>query len=139
MTAERCYCRSHGGDICSGTVRAFGSGSIDSLIVEVAMSDPLEHSGVDRATDVVSGLLLPEPHSVLVVPLEVGDGLVADITMLDPLEHSGVGVWAETVSAYLPRVHSEDPRDGRGDPWDHRGDDNNNNNKYFISDSWSIV
>ena len=68
----------------------------NSLIVEVAMSDPLEHSGVDKATDVVSGLLLPEPleHSVLVVPLEVGDGLVADITVLVPLEHSGVSVRA---------------------------------------------
>ena len=33
----------------------------DSLIVEVAMSDPLEHSSLDMAADVVSGLLLPEP------------------------------------------------------------------------------
>ena len=96
------------------------------LIVEVAMSDPLEHSGVDRVADIVSGLLLPEPleHSVLVVPLEVGDGSVADKTVLDPLEHSGAGVRAETVSAYLPRVHSEDPRDGGGGPRDHRGEDN---------------
>ena len=40
------------------------------------MPDPLEHSGVGRAADVVSELLVPEPleHSVLVVPLEVGDG-----------------------------------------------------------------
>ena len=98
----------------------------DSSIVEGAMSDPLEHSGVDRAAEVVSGLLLPEPleHSVLVVPLEVGDGSVSDITVLDPLEHSGVGIWAETVSAYLPRVHLEDPRDGGGGPRDHRGIDN---------------
>ena len=61
----------------------------DSSIVERAMSDPLEHSGVDRAADVVSGLLLPEPleHLVLVVPLEMGNGSVADITVLDPLEH----------------------------------------------------
>ena len=98
----------------------------DSSIVEVAMSDPLEHSGVDRVTDVVSGLLLPEPfgHSVRVVPMEVGDGSVADITVLDPLEHSGVGMRAETVSAYLPEVHSEDPRDGGGGPRDHQGIDN---------------
>ena len=98
----------------------------DSSIVEVAMSDPLEHSGVDRAADIVSGLLLPEPleHSVLVVPIEVGDGSVADITMLFPLEHSDVGIRAETVSTYLPRVHSEDPRDGGGGPRDHRGIDN---------------
>ena len=90
----------------------------DSLIDQVAMSDPLEHSDLDRAADVVSGLLLPEPleHSVLVVPLEVGDGSVADITVLDPLEHSGVSVRAEMVSAYLPRVHSDDPRNGGGGP-----------------------
>ena len=92
----------------------------DSLIVEVAMSDPLEHSGVDRDSDIVSGLLLPEPleHSVLV------DGAVADITVLDPLEHSGVSVRVETVSAYLPRVYSEDPRNGGCDPRDHRDEDN---------------
>ena len=98
----------------------------DSSIVEVAMSDPLEHSGVDRAADVVSGLLLPEPleHSGLVVPLEVVDGSVADITVLDPLEHSGVGVQAETVSAYVPRVYSEDPRNVGGGLRDHQGADN---------------
>ena len=86
------------------------------MIVEIAMSDPLEHSGVDRATDVVSGLLLPEPleYSVMVVPLEVGDDSVADITILDPLRHSGIGIRAETVSAYLPRVYSEDPRNEGG-------------------------
>ena len=96
----------------------------DSLIVEAAMSDPLEHLGVDRAADVVPGLLLPEPLENLVVPLEVGDGLVANITVLDPLEHSGVGVRAETVSTYLPRVYSEDPRNEGGGPRDHRGEDN---------------
>ena len=122
----------HGGDICCGTVRAFGSGSIprgggggDSSLVEVAMPDPLEHSGVGRAADVVSELLVPEPleHSVLVVPLEVGDGSVDNMTVLDPLEHSGVGVRAEPVSAYLPRVYSEESRNGRGGPRDHRGED----------------
>ena len=58
------------------------------------------------------------------VPLEVGDGSVADITVLEPIENSGVGVRAETVSAYLPRVYSEDPRNGGGGPRDHRGEDN---------------
>ena len=78
---------------------------------------------MDCVTYIVSGLLLPEPleHSVRVVPMEVGDGLVADITVLDPLEHSGVGMRAETVSAYLLGVHSEDHRDGGGGPRDHRG------------------
>ena len=83
---------------------------------------------MDRATEIVSGivLLLPEPleHSVLVVPMEVGYGSVADITVLDPLEHSGDGMRAETVSAYLSGVHSEDPRDGGGGPRDHPGIDN---------------
>ena len=78
------------------------------------MSDPFEHSGMDSTADVASGLVLPEPleHSVLVVPLEVGDGSVADITVLNPLEHSGVGVRVETVSAY----------EGGG-PRDHQGED----------------
>ena len=50
------------------------------------MTYPLEHSGVGRATDVVSEMFVPEPleHSVLEVPLEVGDGLVDSMTVLDP-------------------------------------------------------
>ena len=49
------------------------------------MPDPLEHSGVGRPADVVSELLVPEPleHSVLVVPLEVGDGSVDNMTVLE--------------------------------------------------------
>ena len=78
-----------------------------------------------RAADVVSELLVPEPleHSVLVVPLEVGDGSVDNMTVLDPMEHSGVGVPAEPVSAYLPRVYSEEARNGGGGPRDHQGED----------------
>ena len=96
----------------------------DSSLVDVAMPDPLEHSGLGRAADVVSELLIPESleHLVLVVPLEVGDGLVDNMTVLDPLEHSGVGARAEPVSAYLPRVYSEEARNGGG-PRDHRGED----------------
>ena len=88
----------------------------DSSLVDVAMPDPLEHSAVGRAADVVSELLVPEPldHSVMVVPLEVGDGSVDNMTMLDPLEHLGVGARAEPVSAYLPRVYSEEARNGGG-------------------------
>ena len=112
----------------SGTVRAFGSGSIprrgDSSIDEVAMPDLLEHSGVRRAADVVSEMFVPEPleHLVREVPLEVGDGSVDSMTVLDPLEHSGVSVRAEPVSAYLPRMYSEESRNGRGGPRDHRGE-----------------
>ena len=65
------------------------------------MSDPLEHSGLDRADDIVPGLVLPEPleHSVLVIPLEKGDVSVTDVTVLDPIEHSGVDVRTETISS----------------------------------------
>ena len=46
----------------------------DISIEEVAMSYPLEHSGVGRAADVVSEMFVPEllEHSVLEVPLGVG-------------------------------------------------------------------
>ena len=81
-------------------------------MVKVDVSDPLEHSGLDRADDVAPGLVLSEllEHSVLVIPLEKGDVSVTDVTVLDPIEHSGVDVRTETISAYLPRVYSEDPR-----------------------------
>ena len=97
----------------------------DNLIDKVAMPDPLEHSGVGRAADVVSEMFVPEPleHLVLEVPLEVGDGLVDSMTGLDPLEHSGVSVRAEPVSTYLPRIYSEESRNGRGGLRDHRGED----------------
>ena len=97
----------------------------DSLLVKVDMSDPLEHSDLDRADDVVPGLVQPEPleHSVLVIPLEKGDVSVTDITVVDPIEISGVDVRTETISAYLLRVFSEDPRKEGGGPWDHRGED----------------
>ena len=93
----------------------------DRSINEVAMTYPLEHSGVGRAADVVSEMFVPEPleHSVLEVPLEVGDGSVDSITVLDPLEHPGVSVHVEPVSAYLPRMYSEESRNGRGGPLDH--------------------
>ena len=68
----------------------------------------------------------PEPsieHSVLVIPLEKGDVSVADVTVLDPIEHLGVDVRMETISAYLPRVFSEDPRKEGGGPRHHRGED----------------
>ena len=54
----------------------------DSLLVKIAVSDPLEHSGLDRTDDVVPGLVLPEllEHSVMVVPLEEGDVSVTDVT-----------------------------------------------------------
>ena len=70
-------------------------------------------------------MFVPEPldHSVLEVPLEGGDGLVDSMTVLDPLEHSGVGVRAESLSTYLPRMYSEESRNGRGGPRDHGGED----------------
>ena len=47
----------------------------DSSLVEVDVSDLLEHSGLDRTADIVPGLVPPEPleHSVLLIPLRMGD------------------------------------------------------------------
>ena len=41
--------------------------------------------------------------------------------MLDPVEHSGVEMQTETISAYLPRVFSEDPSEEGGDTRDQPG------------------
>ena len=45
------------------------------------------------------------------------------MTVSDPLEHSGVSVHAEPLSACLPRMHSEESRNGGGGPRDHLGED----------------
>ena len=96
-----------------------------SSLVNIYVSDPLEHSGLYGANDVVPGLVLPEPleHSVLVFPLEKGDMSVTDVTMADPIEHSGVEVRAEAISPYHLRVFSEDPSKEGGGPRDHQGED----------------
>ena len=72
----------------------------------MAVSDPLEHSGLGETDDVRPGLVPPEPleHSVLVAPRDEGDVSVAGVTKLDPIEHSGVVRRTEMISAYLPRV-----------------------------------
>ena len=97
----------------------------DRSVKEVAMPYQFEHSGMDRAADLISEMSVQEPleHSVLEVPLEVGDVSVDSMTVLDPLEHSGVSVHAEPLSAYLPRMHSEESRNEGGDPRDHPGED----------------
>ena len=43
--------------------------------------------------------------------------------MPDPLDHSGGNIRAEPLSAYLPRMHSEESRNGGGGPRDHPGED----------------
>ena len=97
----------------------------DSSLVKVDVSDPLEHSGLDRADDVVPGLVPPEPleYSVLVIPLEDGNVSVTDVTMLDPIEHLDVDVRTETISEYLPSVFLEDPSMEGGGPQDYQGED----------------
>ena len=63
----------------------------DRSVDEVAMTYPLEHSGVGRAADLVSAMSVPEPleHSVLEVPLEVGDGSVGSMIVSDKHRVSG--------------------------------------------------
>ena len=56
------------------------------------------------------------------IPLEKGDVSVTDVAVLDPMEHSGVEVQVEAISAYPPRVFSEDPRKEGGGPRNHRGE-----------------
>ena len=99
------------------------------------MPYPLEHSGMDRAADLISEMSVPEllEHLVLEVPLEVGDGSVGSMTVFDPLEHSGVCVHAEPLSAYLLRMHSEESRNEGGDPRDHPGEDST------LQDLWEEV
>ena len=82
-----------------------------SSFIRMAVSNPLEYSGLHRTDDVGPGLVSLEPleHSVLVAPREDSDVSVTDVTgvaVLDPVEHSGVEMRVETMSACLPRVFS---------------------------------
>ena len=90
----------------------------DSSVDDVAVPNPLVHSGVGEAADVLSAMSVPEPleHSVLEMPLEVGDGSVGRMTGPDPLEHSGISVHADPLSASHPRIHSEESGIGRNGP-----------------------
>ena len=78
----------------------------DHSLIKMAVSDPLEHSGLGETDDVRPGLVPPEPleHSVLVTARVEGDVSVAGVTKLDPIEHSGAMRRMEMISAYLPRV-----------------------------------
>ena len=93
----------------------------DSYIDEVAVPDPLEHSDVGKAADVLSEMSVPEPleHSVLEMPLEVGDSSDGSMTVPDPLEHSGVRVHADLLSVNHPMIHSDESRNGRNGLRDH--------------------
>ena len=77
----------------------------DHLLITIAVSDPLEHSGLSETDDVKPGVVLPEllEHSVLVAPRNEGDVSVVSVDKLDPIEHLGVVKWTETISAYLPQ------------------------------------
>ena len=65
----------------------------------------------------------PSEHSVLEMPLEVGDSSVGSMTVPDPLEHSGVRVHADLLSANLSMIHSDESRNGRNGPGDHLCED----------------
>ena len=58
-------------------------------------------------------------HSVLEMPLEVGDGAVDRVAGPNPLEHLGVSEPADPPSASHPRIHSEVSGDGRNGQQDH--------------------
>ena len=77
-----------------------------SSFIKMAVSDPLEHSGLNRADDVGPKLVPLEPleHSVLVASREESDVSVTDVTDGE--------MRVETMSSCLPRVFS-----------DHRGED----------------
>ena len=105
----------------SGALLVWIPGQLLGLLI-----DPLEHSGLNRTDDVGSGLVPLEPleHSVLVTSREESEVSViniTNITILDPMEHSGVEMRTEMISAYLPRVFSEDPSQEGGDTRNHRG------------------
>ena len=94
-----------------------------SSLIKIAVSGPLEHSGLNRTDDVGLGLLPLEPleHSVLVTPREEGEVSVTDVTVLDLMEHSGVEMRRRY--PHIFRVFSEDPSQEGGDMRDHRGED----------------
>ena len=77
----------------------------DHSLIKMAVSEPLEHSGLGDIDDVRPALVPPEllEHSVLVAPQDEGDVSVAGVTRLDPIEHSGFVKRTETMFAYLPR------------------------------------
>ena len=76
----------------------------DHSLIKMAVSDPLEHSGLGETDDVKPGLVPPEPleHSVLAASQDKGDVSVAGVAKLDPIEHSGIVKWTEMMSADLP-------------------------------------
>ena len=63
----------------------------------------------------LSAMPVPEPleHSVLEVPLEVGDDAVDRAAVPNTIEHSGVSDPADPPSASYPMIHSKVSGDGR--------------------------
>ena len=81
-----------------------------SAVVDV---DPM---GADRKyRGPMDGMSIPEPleHSVVGVPLEVGDSYIDRVAVPNPIEHSGVSEPADPPSDNHPMIHSEVSGDGR--------------------------
>ena len=72
----------------------------------------------------MDGMSVPEPleHSVVGVPLEVGDSSVDGVTVPNPIEHSGVTESADPPSASQPMTHSEVSGDWKHGQQDHTFD-----------------
>ena len=85
----------------------------------VVVLDPIVAHGNDCGP--VDSMPVPEllEHSVLEVPLEVGDGAVDRRAGPKPLKHSGVSETADPPSASPPRIHLEVSGDGRNGQPDH--------------------
>ena len=89
-------------------------------VVEV---DPVCPGGECR--DLMDGMTVPEPleHSVVGVPIEVGNSYVDRVAMSNPIEHSDVRGTADPPSASLLMMHSEVSGDWETGREDHMCDD----------------
>ena len=83
-----------GGDACSGTDRAFGSGDDPGRWTygggEGAVLEPLEHLVLEKSLDggPMEGMTVLEPLEHLVLEIALDGELIEDLSVLEPLEHS---------------------------------------------------
>ena len=70
-------------------------------------------------------MTVPQPleHSVVGVPIEVGNSSVDSVAVPNPIEHSGVRGTADPPSASQPMLHSEVSWDRKTSRQDHTCDD----------------
>ena len=88
-----------------------------------AVVDPMGANRKHRGP--MDGMSVPEPleHSVVGVPLEVGDSSVDRVAVPNPIEHSGVSEPADPPSVSQPMMHSQVSGDGKNGQQDHTCDD----------------